>query len=92
MSLALNQGTLPANLDVKTYPELTGLADIVWLGEYEISVVDFLAAAEYVLTNTDIRQNGSDPRIEFVDRVKWMNLVPGYNTNRQRLGYNRPRR
>jgi hypothetical protein len=59
------------------------MRNTVFLGDYEISLEDFLAAAEYVLTNTDLEP--SDPRILFVKYVRSMKEVDGYNLDRKRL-------
>lgn len=80
MSLLLAQGTRPTNLRVKT---LGVGEDPVLIGEYEISMLDFLAAAEYVLTNTDLRPG--DPRLKFVRRVSAMRRVEGYHAAKERL-------
>ena len=61
MSLNLNGGTNPPNLRTKAFN------DVVQIGEYNLSMTDFLALAEYVLTNTDLITD--DPRREFVVRV-----------------------
>ena len=56
----------------------------VFVGDYEISMQDFLHLAEYVLTNTDLTNN--DPRLEFVKKVGVkLKIVPGYNPGKQRL-------
>ncbi|MDD3487566.1 MAG: hypothetical protein PHF35_04305 [Candidatus Moranbacteria bacterium] len=77
MSLVLS-GSKPKGLEVKTYgfPIEARGQEVVRLGDYEISLVDFLCAAYYVLTNSDL--NGlTDPRIEFVQAVKKMEIGPG---------------
>ena len=81
MSLVLNQGTKPEGLEIKTWgmPELPD----VQLGDYEISMEDFLECAFYVLTNTDLQPN--DPRLVFVERVKKMTQLDGYMSGRKRL-------
>jgi hypothetical protein len=82
MSLILEMGTKPAGLEIKTYG--LGLKpNTVHLGDYEISIEDFLVCAEYVLTNTDIQPN--DPRLQFVKCVKSMKEVEGYNPGQKRL-------
>lgn len=83
MSLALGLGTKPADLEVKTFGH--GLmGSTVFIGDYEISLMDFLAAAEYVLTNTDLKPN-DDPRLQFVKCVESMKEVDGYNADMKRL-------
>ena len=61
---------------------------VVHLGEYEISMKDFLCTAEYVLTNTDLEVD--DPRLQFVRCVKSMEIVNGYNPDGKRLKANVP--
>lgn len=81
MSLLLNCGTIPDGLPVKTY----GLGDNpVFIGDYEIALRDFLAAAMYVLTNTDLLAN--DPRVAFVTEIRGLAVIPGYNPGGVRLG------
>lgn len=87
MSLILNMGTKPYGLRVKTFGFGSRL-NTVYLGDYEISLEDFLVAAEYVLTNTDLEPN--DPRLQFVERVKSMEEVDGYNPGRKRLEVQEP--
>ena len=87
MSLSLGLGTKPAGLEVKTFG-FGSMGNTVHLGDYEISLEDFLVTVEYVLTNTDLEPN--DPRLRFVKRVQSMKEVAGYNPNRKRLGDPRP--
>ena len=75
MSLSLDQGTKPEGLEVKTWG-VVGLKSVVHLGDYEISMADFLSVAQYVLTNTNLDPN--DPRLEFVKWVKSLEQVKGY--------------
>lgn len=77
MSLSLVMGTKPVGLVVKTYDGFGSTETIVYLGDYEISLIDFLVMATYVLTNTDLRPD--DPRLQFVKCVKSMKEVDGYN-------------
>lgn len=82
MSLSLDLGTKPAGLEVNTF----GLGEIgstIYLGNYEISLKDFLVTAFYVLTNTDLETN--DPRLQFVKCVQSMKEVEGYYPIRKRL-------
>lgn len=82
MSLFLDLGTNPAGLQVKTFG-FGPMGSTVHLGDYEISLEDFLIAAEYVLVNTDLEPN--DPRLQFVKCVRSMKKVAGYNPSRRRL-------
>lgn len=79
MSLRLDMGTLPEGLSVKTF----GFGNTVYLGEYEISLLDFLEVARYVLANTDLEPD--DPRLKFVEDVRKMVEVKGYNEGKTRL-------
>lgn len=81
MSLSLDCGTKPPGLTAKTH----GLRrnDTVYLGDYEISMVDFLALTHYVLTNTDLEED--DPRQQFLRSVQSMTEVKGFNSNAKRL-------
>ena len=82
MSLFLDLGTKPADLKVKTFG-FGSMGNTVNLGDYEISLEDFLIAAEYVLTNTDLEPN--DPRLQFVKCVQSMKEVDGYNPSKKHL-------
>lgn len=82
MSLRLVLGTKPANLEIKTFG-FGPMGNTVYLGDYEVSLEDFLVAAKYVLTNTDLEPN--DPRLQFVRCVQSMKEVEGYNPNREHL-------
>lgn len=68
MSLELSEDTVPHRLTVKTFGPPVD-ANVVHLGQYEITLDDFLATAFYVLTNTDL-VGDSDPRLEFVATVQ----------------------
>jgi len=81
MSISLVHGTKPAGLEVKTWGPI--FRNIVFLGDYEISMEDFLFAVEYVLTNADLEPD--DPRIDFVKRVQLMQEAPGLNPERMCL-------
>lgn len=71
--MILERGTKPKNLEVKTW----GLgSDVVFFGDYEISIEDFLIAAHYVLTNTNLSKN--DPRLQFVECVRSMQVTEGF--------------
>ena len=80
MSLLLNQGTHPDGLQVKTY----GIKpEVVFLGDYRISMPDFLAAVRYVLTNTDLDPH--DHRLAFVRWVAKLGTKDGWNEGDIRL-------
>jgi len=87
MSLILEMGTKPEGLAVKTYG-FGSMGNTVFLGDYEISIEDFLVIAEYVLTNTDLEPN--DPRLQFVKCVQSMKQTDGYNPNRNKLEASEP--
>lgn len=82
MSLELNQGTKPEGLEVRSR-NMGSPDDIVFIGEYEISLKDFFATVEYVLTNSDLEPN--DPRLQFVERIRSMKEVEGYDKGRKHL-------
>ncbi|MBI2596109.1 hypothetical protein HYW46_05255 [Candidatus Daviesbacteria bacterium] len=80
MSLALElEGTEPKGLEIKTH----SFDKTIRLGKYDIALEDFLIAAEYVLTNTDLTEG--DPRRLFVERIKDMQEVDGYNSDGKRF-------
>ncbi len=83
MSLLLNGGTKPTNLFTKAHDFTESGETIVCVGNYEISLKDFLALADYVLRNTDLVPD--DPRISFVEHVARMKPVPGWSPGRERL-------
>ena len=87
MSLILEMGTQPAGLEVKTFG-FGSMGNTVHLGDYEISLEDFLVAAEYVLTNTDLEPN--DPRLQFVKCVQSIKQTDGYSPGRKRLESSEP--
>jgi len=80
MSLRLVQGTMPEDLHIR-FGQMPD--DTVMLGDYEISLKDFLLAAHYVLTNSDLKPY--DPRIQFVECVQRMLRVSGFNPGGERF-------
>lgn len=86
MTLLLERGTRPARLGIKTF----GLGiDTIFLGDYEISLEDFLFAAHYVLTNTDL-EGPEDPRLQFLKCIRSMEEVEGYMKGAKRLKTSEP--
>ena len=84
MSITLDCGTEPKDLRIKTFDGKT-----VFLGEYEISMVDFAICAFYVLTNTDLEEN--DPRLKLVEDVRNLRIKQGRNgINSKILTYTKP--
>ncbi|MCK4996749.1 hypothetical protein KAS08_00450 [Candidatus Pacearchaeota archaeon] len=81
MSLILNQGTKPENLRVMT--PATSFSKLIFIGDYEITMKDFVELMNYVLTNTDLRSD--DPRIKFINNVKKAKIVPGWNKGGSRI-------
>ena len=79
MSLMLNQGTKPENLCVMSSLN----RDVTFIGDYEITMKDFVMLMDHVLTNTDLRPD--DPRIEFINNVKKAEIVPGWNDGCRRF-------
>lgn len=82
MSLLLNNGTKPDGVEIKTFGFGT-MQGIIYLGDYEISLSDFLCAAKYVLSNTDLEPN--DPRLQFVKCIRETREIGGYNPSKMRL-------
>lgn len=84
MSLRLDDpGTTPQNLVVKTFGHALD-GNKVHLGQYEITLEDFLVAALYVLTNTELI-GPEDPRMKFMDLVRSIQQVPGFEAGTSRL-------
>lgn len=77
----------PKNLNVYSVPTVKqlGIKAVIYFGKYEIPMDEFLNAARYVLTNTDLEnKNGlADPRLMFVKNVKKLRIVDGYNKKRK---------
>lgn len=79
MSHALDHPlTEPKDLEVKThggYPPVVHLT--TQTGRCTIAIEDFLDAAWYILTNTDLEPD--DPRLVFIERVRKLRSVPGWS-------------
>lgn len=74
MSLRLDrEGTFPL-IEMKTY-DVNGTTQI-YFGDYEIDMEDFLAAAIYVLTNTNLGPD--DPRRKFLELAVKLEEKPGF--------------
>lgn len=56
---------------------------VVTIGEYDMSLQDFLDMFEYVMQNTDLIPN--DPRLRLIEKVKKARQVAGYNQGKQRI-------
>lgn len=90
MSLSLDQDTKPNGVEIKT-----GLGNRVWLGtrpgnfvgdaEIDMSMADFCAAVEYVMTNTNLDAY-DDPRLELQKRICALRVITGYDELGARLG------
>ena len=84
MSLSLDHPeTRPEGLDAKTSFQgkklfLRGDKGIV----FEIPLTDFLSLAHYVLTNDDLQPK--DPRLKFINVVKSMKKVKGWNYSQRK--------
>lgn len=76
----LTQGTRPSDLEAVSYDRTVPDLEGVHIGDYVLSMDDFLAVAVYVLCNTDLAPN--DLRMEFVEMVKHLEQVPGHNVQR----------
>jgi hypothetical protein len=77
MSLLLTEGTRPHGLRTKAW------GPTILVGEYQISLEDFLALTLYVLMNTDLE--AKDPRLSFLEFVRRLKEVDGYNPGGRRL-------
>jgi hypothetical protein len=83
MTLFLEQGTKPV-IGIKTYGRSIGdLWKTVFLGDYEISIEDFVCMVKYFMTNTDIYSG--DPRLELLEWMKSLTEVDGFNPKGKRL-------
>jgi hypothetical protein len=83
MSLLLAH-SYPEGLEVKTHHScIRPLANKVLLGGCEITFEDFFDAVEYVLTNTDLEPD--DIRLRFLERVKGIKEVDGWDEEGKRL-------
>lgn len=70
MSLSLNINTRPRDLSVKTHSDDPTVYFTAKGINLEISLLDFLAAAHYVLTNSNLEED--DPRFQFLECVRSM--------------------
>lgn len=71
-------------VEVKTYGERPEVVHITGGGiALDIPVLDYLAMAWYVLTNSDLYED--DPRTAFVDVVKRLQQVEGHVPGGKRL-------
>lgn len=81
MSLALGRTGTDKGIEVKTFG--IAMPDIVFMrtpcGPVEIRYEDFLDAAFYVLTNTNLEPD--DYRLKFVEAVKALVESPGYHNS-----------
>ncbi len=77
MSFLLRLGTVPRDLPIKA----TG--PFVLIGDYRVSLLDFLLMVEYVLQNTDLEPD--DPRLIFIERVRKIRQGPGWMRKQRRL-------
>jgi hypothetical protein len=75
MSLLLNQGSEPNDIEVKT---MWPIIKEVRIGEYYLSMEDFEELVLYVLTNSDLTKN--DPRYKLVEKINNMKVGPGWNS------------
>jgi hypothetical protein len=81
MSYKLN---LSAQTDPGLMVDYKGMGLPIFFGSHDVGLEDFLFAAHYVLTNTDITGH-DDPRLQFLRCMKEMELTPGYNSGGERL-------
>jgi len=92
MSMSLDCGTKPKGAVVSLNPFDTDVSlrvpfkngDGSCANAYlEISLIDFLVIAEYVLTNTDLRKD--DPRLLFIKTIKGAKIAKGFNRGKKRI-------
>lgn len=83
MSLLLRGKNTTPGLEAKTLGMGILQADVVFLGEYEIGIKDFLALTEYVLTNSNLYLE--DPRLDFVEKMKSVKKVEGWGGQGEHL-------
>jgi hypothetical protein len=81
MTLVLSNSE-PKGLEAKAWDVIDG-EHRVYLGDYEIPIEDFLILTKYVLINTDLHPN--DPRLEFLEEIKKLEVVKGFNPGKERL-------
>lgn len=79
MSLALNQGTRPDGV-VASCPT----AEVVLIGELELSMVDFCELVLYALTNTDLV--AGDARLHLMNQIAKLSPIQGHNPGGYRMG------
>jgi len=78
VSFVLNgRGTVPKNLPIKA------AGPFVLIGDYRVSLMDFLLMVEYVLGNTDLEPE--DPRLIFLERLRKIRQGPGWKRGQRRL-------
>lgn len=85
MSMSLDF-SVQQHIDAKCSSKGNGkgfLDDEIRVGDYYININDMNGLIMYYLTNTDLDNN--DVRIELVDRIKNLHIVPGYNANNNRF-------
>jgi hypothetical protein len=86
MSLTMDRNTEPEGLTIEIWRKSGTISlekDFVRLGDYLIGIEDFLVAAYYVLTNSDLYPG--DPRRQFVKSIAAMIEVEGWNPGGKRL-------
>jgi hypothetical protein len=87
MSKSLDMGTKPKGTIVCMTPYDTDVSFRIPIKEnsvnLDVSLIDFLVIAEYVLTNTDLVKD--DPRLIFIKRIKESTTGAGYNFKGKRI-------
>jgi len=85
MSLRLDQGTDP-EVQIKTYGSyMPGMSLSIGNTYTQITPKDMRAMMEYYLTNADLDE--SDERVKFVNWVRHLKTITGYNSDRLRLSF-----
>ena len=68
--------------------EHDGDPDMVRLNDHEISMEDFFIAAKRIIEGLDLFEN--DSRLQFVECIKSMEIVDGFNSGEKRLEASSP--
>jgi len=75
-------GAVKVGLKVET-GFVGSMKGMVVIGDFAISLPEFLKIVEYVLINTDLEPG--DPRLEFLRKIGSVEEVDGFNPGQKRL-------
>lgn len=82
--------SIKLDIDSQTHPWCkTFSAKEIAIGDEVVGLRDFLMLAHYVLTNTDL-EGDDDPRFQFLECIRAMHKVEGWNPEGKRLESNVP--